>query len=155
VNALENRIPPPIVALLTGLAMWGLSKRLSGHSVAPRWHFALTLALRLVALAFAVPAMLAFRRARTTISPVQIDEVSRVVTGGIFRVTRNPMYVGLTVLLGSWAAYLAQPTLLLGPLAFALFTHRFQILPEERAMESKFGGEYLAYKQKVPRWLLV
>jgi protein-S-isoprenylcysteine O-methyltransferase Ste14 len=154
-EGLENRIPPPLVALLTGLAMWGVSTRLSAYSMASGWHLALTLGLGLVALAFAVPAILAFRRARTTVNPVQINEASRVVTAGIFRVTRNPMYVGLTVLLGSWAAYLAAPPLLLGPVAFALFTHRFQILPEERAMEAKFGDEYLAYKKKVPRWLFV
>ncbi|HSI10557.1 MAG TPA: isoprenylcysteine carboxylmethyltransferase family protein, partial [Chthoniobacter sp.] len=67
--------------------------------------------------------------------------------------TRNPMYVGLTGLLTMWAVHLAVPWTLAGPIAFALFMHFFQILPEERAMEARFGREYLDYQKKVRRWL--
>ena len=63
------------------------------------------------------------------------------------------MYVAMTCLLASWAAYLATPWSLLGPLFFVLFITRFQILPEERAMTAKFGTDYGDYKRRVRRWL--
>jgi len=97
--------------------------------------------------------MLAFRRAKTTINPVQIDAASSVVSNGVFRYTRNPMYVGLTAALTSWAVWLAVPWTLLGPVVFALFIHRFQILPEERVMSARFGREYDEYRLRVRRWM--
>jgi protein-S-isoprenylcysteine O-methyltransferase Ste14 len=75
------------------------------------------------------------------------------VTGGIFRYTRNPMYVGFTSLLVGWACYLSVPWLLFEPIAFAIFITRFQIIPEERVMSVKFGQDYTDYRQRVRRWL--
>jgi len=133
--------------------MWGVSKIQPAIQMEPRLHLLLTVALGLIALTFGAGGIVAFRLARTTINPVQIDQASRVVTGGIYRVTRNPMYVGLTALLATWAVWLAVPLALLGPVFFALFTHRFQILPEERVMSAKFGREYQDYRLRVRRWL--
>ncbi len=139
--------------LLVAASMWEASKFQSAVSIEPRLHFALTVALGLAALSFGAGGIIAFRLVKTTINPVRVDQASRVVTGGIFRLTRNPMYVGLTALLTTWAVWLAVPWTLLGSVGFALFTHRFQILPEERTMEAKFGSEYLNYKRCVRRWL--
>ena len=150
---IENKIPPPFITLALGLAMWGVSKIQPAIQMEPRLHFALTVALGLIALTFGAGGIVAFRLARTTINPVQIDQASRVVTGGIYRVTRNPMYVGLTALLTMWVVWLAVPLALLGPVFFALFMHRFQILPEERVMSAKFGREYQDYRLRVRRWL--
>ena len=152
-KGLENKFPPPLVTLALGLAMWGVSKFQPAIPMDPRLHFALTAALGVIALSFGAGGIIAFRLARTTINPVRIDQASRVVTGGIYRVTRNPMYVGLTALLTMWAVWLAVPLALLGPVFFALFIHRFQILPEERAMSAKFGREYDEYRKRVRRWL--
>jgi protein-S-isoprenylcysteine O-methyltransferase Ste14 len=96
---------------------------------------------------------LAFRRANTTINPVKIEAASSIVTNGIYRYTRNPMYVGLTLLLAGWAIHIAVPFVLLGPLVFILYITRFQIIPEERVLTSKFGGEYRKYQERVRRWL--
>jgi len=63
------------------------------------------------------------------------------------------MYVALTLLLCAWAAWLEQPLAALGPLAFALFIDRFQIVPEERAMLARFGADYDAYRQRTRRWI--
>ena len=150
---LENKLPPPFLTLALGAGMWGLARCLPATPIDPRLHVLLTLAAGTVALIFGAGGILAFRLAHTTINPVQIDQASRVVTGGVFRYTRNPMNVGLTALLTAWAFWLAVPWTLLGPLIFALFIHRFQILPEERVMTAKFGGEYEDYRQRVRRWL--
>ena len=63
------------------------------------------------------------------------------------------MYVALTALLASLAFALGNGWLLAGPLAFAVFTQQFQILPEERAMAARFGADSAAYKARVRRWL--
>lgn len=152
-KSLENKIPPPFVTLIIGTAMWSLKYLQPPMHIEPRLHYALTGIIALFAPLVATPAFVAFRRAKTTINPVQIDRASRVVTGGIYRFTRNPMYVGLTALLTAWGVWLAVPLALLGPVAFALFTQRFQILPEERVMHARFGGLYDAYRQRVRRWI--
>jgi protein-S-isoprenylcysteine O-methyltransferase Ste14 len=149
---LENKIPPPILMLLFAVSMWGASKYQSAISIEPRLHFALTAALGAMALLFGVGGIITFRLAKTTINPVQIDRASKVVTGGIYRITRNPMYVGLTALLASWSVFLAVPMTFLGPICFAVFTHRFQIIPEERVMSAKFGRDYDEYRKRVRRW---
>jgi protein-S-isoprenylcysteine O-methyltransferase Ste14 len=152
-KALENTIPPPALMLIIAATMWGVAKIQSPMAIEPRLRIGLMLALGVVALVFSIGGVIAFRVARTTINPVQIDRASRVVTGGIYRLSRNPMYVGLTALLAGWAVFLSVPATGIGPVVFALFTYRFQILPEERVMAAKFGREYLDYKQRVRRWV--
>ena len=152
-KALENKIPPPALMLIIAAAMWGAAKIQSPIAIEPHLRTGLMLALGAVALVFGIGGIITFRVAKTTINPVQIDRASRVVTGGIYRLSRNPMYVGLTALLANWAVFLAVPVAGIGPIVFALFMHRFQILPEERVMAAKFGREYLDYKQRVRRWV--
>jgi protein-S-isoprenylcysteine O-methyltransferase Ste14 len=150
---LENKVPPPLLVLIIATSMWATGFLQKPLPFTHGLHSILQIAVGGFALTFGLSGILAFRRAQTTINPVQIDQASRVVTGGIYRVTRNPMYVGLTGLLTMWAVHLAVPLALLGPVFFALFTHRFQILPEERVMSAKFGKEYDEYRQRVRRWL--
>ncbi len=102
---------------------------------------------------FLSQGFLAFRKARTTIDPVRIDAASSVVTSGIYRYTRNPMYVGMAAVLIGWGLYLGGAWALPGPVAFVLFTTRFQIAPEERTMSARFGRGYEEYRQRVRRWL--
>lgn len=75
------------------------------------------------------------------------------MVGGVYRYTRNPMYLGLTMLLLAWTLYLAVPAALAGPLLFAAYITRFQIIPEERVLAQKFGADYAAYLRKVRQWL--
>ncbi len=149
----EHRFPPPFVAAFMGVAMWSIGFLETPMRIEPRLHFLVTAFLAIFALVISGSAMIAFRRAKTTINPVQIDRAAQVVTNGVFRYTRNPMYVGLTALLTSWAVLLALPWAFFGPVVFALFIHRFQIIPEERVMSARFGEEYERYRQHVRRWL--
>ena len=150
---LENKIPPPALVLFIALAMWGAAKLQTPIYLESVLRIGLLAALILNALVFGLGGIIAFRLAKTTINPVQITQASRVVTGGVYRITRNPMYAGLTALLTTWAVWLAVTWTLLGPVVFAVFTHRFQILPEERVMSAKFGKEYDDYRKRVRRWL--
>lgn len=148
---LENRIPPPLLFLMTGVGMWAGSRGEVGAAGAMR--VAMAGLLGLAGVLIAVAGIVAFRRMKTTIDPVRIERASSLVTQGVFRYTRNPMYVGMTTVLAGWGVWLGVAVALLGPIGFALFIHRFQILPEERAMRAKFGAAYFAYCGEVRRWV--
>jgi protein-S-isoprenylcysteine O-methyltransferase Ste14 len=150
---LENRIPPPLVCLLIGAAMWASTRAATTWEVVDAVRAGIAGTILVFGLAVAGLGLAAFRKAGTTIDPVSIDSASVLVTGGIYRFTRNPMYVGFTALLTAWAVYLAVPAAAIGPVTFALFTTRLQIIPEERAMRSRFGPAYDEYRSRVRRWL--
>lgn len=152
-NPLDNRIPPPIMTALTGLAMAAASTALAPAPLPLALRIAGFAATFVLAGRFGRPAIAAFLAADTTINPVQIDRASTLVSSGIYARSRNPMYVSLTAMLAALAFALGNGWLFFGPLAFALYTHRFQILPEERAMATRFGADYAAYKARVRRWL--
>ncbi len=98
--------------------------------------------------------VLSFRQAKTTVNPVQPTQASTLVVSGIYRFSRNPMYLGFLFLLLSWAAFLANiPALLLGPPLFAGYMNKFQILPEEKILCSLFGDDFEIYKNRVRRWI--
>jgi protein-S-isoprenylcysteine O-methyltransferase Ste14 len=151
-SSLELKIPPPLVALLMAVAMWSVD-RLAPSSSAPPFRIAVALVLALVAVSFSVSGVLAFGKAKTTKNPMKPQEASSLVVAGVYRITRNPMYLGLFFLLLAWAAFLWSPWLLFGPLAFAAYISRFQIIPEERVLATLFGDQYSRYKTQVRRWL--
>jgi protein-S-isoprenylcysteine O-methyltransferase Ste14 len=152
-NALENRIPPPFVVVIIGGAMW-LIARYTGHPTGPSgWRLGLVASLVGVGLAMGGAGLRAFARARTTIDPVNLESASALVTTGIFRLSRNPMYVGFAALLTGWALWLEAPWAFTGIIVFVVFTSRFQIVPEERVLSAKFGSSYEHYRSRVRRWL--
>ncbi|MDF2399026.1 isoprenylcysteine carboxylmethyltransferase family protein [Pseudomonas sp. 3MA1] len=152
-QALENKVPPPLVALVFGGLMGGASLGLPGLDLA--WGTRLLLALPLIGagLLFVLAGGISFRRARTTVNPLKPEAASALVTSGIYRHTRNPMYVGFALWLLAWGLYLASPLVLLGVLGFVLYMNRLQIAPEERALGRLFGADFAAYLQRVRRWL--
>jgi protein-S-isoprenylcysteine O-methyltransferase Ste14 len=151
-NRLELKVPPPVVALCLALLM-GLAPSLGRPEVSLQVRVGLALVLVLIGLAIGISGIVAFRRARTTISPVNAGAASSLVTSGVYRFTRNPMYLGMLLMLLAWAAFLFKPLALLFVAIFALYINRFQIKPEEQVLSSLFGAEYIAYKARVRRWL--
>lgn len=106
-----------------------------------------------VGLSISFAGVFAFRRAKTTVSPTKASSASSLVVQGVYRYTRNPMYVGFLLTLLAWAVFLENPLAVLWALVFVLYITRFQIIPEERVLASLFGAEYEAYKGRVRRWL--
>jgi protein-S-isoprenylcysteine O-methyltransferase Ste14 len=151
-NWLEHRIPPPIIGVLVAAAMWWVARLAAPPLLTPGVRIGLAALLVVIGLVFLAPATAAFRRARTTVNPLKPEQASSLVVAGVYRYTRNPMYVGFALLLLAWAAWLAVPVVLVGPLVFAAYLTRFQILPEERALEAAFGESFRAYRQRVRRW---
>ena len=152
-RALELKIPPPAVALLIAAAMWGVSLATRLAFVPARIRLAAGIAIALAGVATAISGVVAFWRAKTTVNPLKPATSSSLVTSGIYRITRNPMYVGLALVLLAWAVFLSSVWSLVGPLVFALYMTRFQIVPEERILLGLFGAAYSAYQAKVRRWL--
>jgi protein-S-isoprenylcysteine O-methyltransferase Ste14 len=151
-RSLETRIPPPIITALIGGAMW-FSPASPVLHVPDSVRIVVALAIASIGGMVAMGAGIRFRRANTTVNPLEPQAASSLVTTGIFRYTRNPMYLGLLFLLVAWAVLLSSPFALLGPIAFVTYTGRFQIAPEERALAALFGAEYAAYQARVRRWL--
>lgn len=152
-HSLEHRIPPPLVALLVGAAMAGLARFAPALPLPDSTRHVVTALLVLLGIGFDLAGLLAFRKARTTINPLRPRKASAMVGGGVYRITRNPMYVGLLLLLLAWAVHLSALWPFAGPPLFVLYIGRFQIAPEERALESLFGDDYRSYCARVRRWL--
>ncbi len=151
---LELKIAPILVTALTAALMYGLARAFPGMWV-PDVPFLAGLALlaALLGVALGFLGIWTFHRHSTTVSPTRSSSASAVVSSGVYRLTRNPMYLGLALLLSAWAFYLRQPlALLLVPL-FILYLTRFQIIPEERVLLQKFGKPYADYLRRVRRWL--
>ena len=152
-SALDLKIPPPIVTLVLALLMW-LTPAVAGHleiSFPSRVLWAVVLVC--VGQGIAIAGMVAFRRAKTAVNPVNASSASSMVIRGVYRCTRNPMYVGLLLILLAFAAFLANPLAVLWVVVYVLYITRFQIIPEERVLASLFGAEYEAYKGRVRRWI--
>lgn len=152
-QSFELKLPPPVIAVLIAVTMWGTSF-VDPLLEAPAWfRVSAAILLSLIGVAFNLSGVITFHRARTTINPRKPETASALVSVGIYRVTRNPMYVGLLCLLVAWATFLSSPWAWLGPPAFFFYVNRFQIMPEEKALSRLFGAEYDAYKAVTRRWL--
>ncbi len=152
-NSLELKIPPPVVAVTIAALMWGLSRITPALVFGAELRGTCAIMIAAIGLAFDIAGVCAFWRAKTTINPMKPGSSARLVNSGIYRVTRNPMYVGLCLVLTAWAVYLWNVWTLPGPALFVLYINRFQIVPEERALAALFGAEFSAYKARVRRWL--
>ena len=146
---LEHRITPPLVAIVSGVLMW-----LAVRPIAPLGgRLWLALLVVLAGAAVCLAGVASFRRARTTVNPLKPESASALVISGIYRHTRNPMYLGFAIILLGWCVLLGSAWAVLGVAAFVLYIGRFQIRPEERALRELFGAEFDAFCSRVRRWV--
>lgn len=150
---LQLKIPPPVYLLVFIGAMWLTALYLPGITlIKSPWNLIGGI-LVLAALTVDFWSLGLFFRAHTTFNPIHPERTSHLVTDGPYRYTRNPMYVGMLVILTGWGIYLAVLTpFLLLPIFVWVMTVQ-QIMPEESYLDAKFGECYRTYKQQVPRWL--
>ena len=151
-SGLDARIPPLAVALVAGGVMWLIAAMTPALRISVPARLFVAAGLAAVGALIVVLGVLAFLRARTTVDPTAPGAASALVTTGIYRVTRNPMYLGFAVALLGWAAFLQNPLGVLVVAAFVVYIDRFQIEPEERALEARFGSDFRRYTRKVGRW---
>jgi protein-S-isoprenylcysteine O-methyltransferase Ste14 len=152
-STFEARVPAPIIAI--GIA-WLMRLATLGPPAPgasdPLWQSAGTAAMQLSGV-IALAAFYAFWRARTTINPMKPERASTLVTRGIYRFTRNPLYLSLVLLLVAYAIRLWSLPAIGGPVVFIAYVRRFHITPEERALQAKFGDAFTEYTRRVRRWL--
>lgn len=152
-KALETRIPPPVIALAFATLIWWMADYLPTIEIEYIPKVAIVSMLLAIGLVFDLSGLLIFRRARTTVNPIKLDTTSALVNTGVYKITRNPMYVGLAFVLSAWCMYLNSPISMIGVAGFIFYINAFQILPEERMLATLFGEEYLEYQSRVRRWL--
>jgi protein-S-isoprenylcysteine O-methyltransferase Ste14 len=152
-SQLELRVPPPIVALLAGLLMWFAAKALPALGFHVPARAALAGAIGFLGLLLGAIAFFQFRRVGTTPNPLKPYGITTLVVNGVYRRSRNPMYLGDALILIAWALWLANAAAFLGLPLFVVYLNRFQIAAEERALQSRFGAAYVDYCQRVRRWV--
>lgn len=113
----------------------------------------ISVVLVLLGLGIAITALIQFKQHQTTFDPLHPNKASALVCSGIFSLTRNPMYLGLLLLLLSVVCYFGNINGVIVVILFVLYITQFQIKPEERALEDVFGDEFLRYKKTTRRWL--
>lgn len=146
-------IPPPAQAVLAAGAIWLADWAVPGLRLDVPGRGALAIVLAALGAGIGAVSVAAFIRARTTISPLAPHKTERLVITGLYRFSRNPMYLGLALLLAAWTVWLANPLGALVVAAFIAAITRLQIKPEENALSAKFGAAYDAYCARVRRWI--
>ncbi|WP_297324113.1 isoprenylcysteine carboxylmethyltransferase family protein [Nitrosomonas sp.] len=150
---LELKIPPAGLVLLFAAAMWLTAQTNSWAMVQIPGEEWVAIALSMLGCTLIIVAAIQFISARTTVNPLTPESATEIVTQGIYKLSRNPMYVGFLVMLVAWGVFLENIlSLLLLPL-FVLYLNRFQIMPEEKALLTKFGDGYGQYLKSVRRWV--
>jgi len=150
---MKPRIPPPVIWLLATLLMWTLHRWMPiARLITSPWTWAALLPAAIGA-GVIYDANMRFRRAHTTINPLEPQMASSLVMKGIYRITRNPMYLGLTLWLTAWALWLGTLSPWIAVVLFPVIITALQIIPEEQALEKLFGEPYLVYRKRVARWL--
>jgi protein-S-isoprenylcysteine O-methyltransferase Ste14 len=150
---LALRVPPAAVTVCAGALGWIGARACPALAIEYGARPWLTTALVAVSLGSSLGGVVSFRQARTTVNPMTPEAATTLVTAGIYRITRNPMYLGFLFLLLAEVAWLANPVAVFAAAAFVLYLNLFQISPEERALETRFGSEYRAYSARVRRWI--
>ncbi len=107
----------------------------------------------LAGLAIEISAVALFRGADTTVNPMKPRNTARLVNAGIYRFSRNPMYLGVMLVLFSWMLWLGNIVNLAVLVLFVWYITRFQIIPEERVLAELFPDEFDAYRMRVRRWI--
>ena len=150
---LKLRIPPPVYALSTAGLMWLLDSYCPiAHLFQNPWNL-LGWVFIVIGVIIDLWSVGLFWKAKTTVNPMKPDDSKNIVESGMYRYSRNPMYLGMLCILTGWGVLLGSLSPLLGLPLFIMIITRQQIIPEEKTLSNKFGQVYLDYKHRVRRWL--
>lgn len=150
---MKLRIPPLLQAAIFALISWALAALVPQVSVSLNWLNLVAIGLLVIGSAILLAAVLDFSRNETTVNPLEPQQAETLVVSGLFRFTRNPMYLGMALVLSAWALYLANALTIIGPGLFVVSITALQIKPEEEVLGKIFGQDYAEYRKRVRRWL--
>lgn len=151
VNYMNNKIPPPIVTFICSLAIY-FSKTFFIQFYSYN-NNTISLFLLILGLTVFILAVKAFNRQKTTVNPLDPKQASSLVSSGIFKYSRNPMYLGMLIILLAISFKFNLVGGIVISLFFYIFITKFQILPEEEAMNELFGDEFIEYSNRTRRWI--
>ena len=152
-HALELKIPPVVVIAVVAALMWLVSWAVPGFGFTFSAAYLVAPMLAVAGIAISALGIASFKRAGTTVNPMKPQSSSVLVVSGVYKLTRNPMYLGFLLVLLGWAVFLSNVLAFLLLQAFIAYMNRFQIEPEEKALASLFGKEFENYRSRVRRWL--
>lgn len=150
---MKNKIPPPVILLLSGTLMWFVAHSAYAYPVSLPFALFAGLLLATAGVITAVTAIRQFSRAETTVNPLDPGAATVLVDSGVFGRTRNPMYLGLLLVLSGWAVWLQSASNVLVLAGFVLYITELQIKPEEQALRKIFDQAYVDYCSRVRRWI--
>ena len=145
------KIPPPLIVLVLIISIYFSSTKIDLINIPLQQEVSIFI-LSAGILIFLNP-VLQFIKSKTTVNPIQFEEVNKLVISGIFKYSRNPMYLGMLMIILSTSIFYLNIYSILTPLLFILWINKFQIKREEEFLTEKFGDEYLSYKKKTRRWI--
>ncbi|AHI28059.1 methyltransferase family protein [Marinobacter similis] len=152
-KALELKVPPVVLVAIAVGGMWAVA------GLSPALNFAIpgvagwSTGIAAFGVCIAILGVLQFRVAETTVDPRVPNQSTNLVVSGVYRYSRNPMYLGFFLVLCAWGLYLGSVISLLFLPVFILYMNRFQIVPEERFMHEQFGEVYDKFRSEVRRWI--
>ena len=150
---LELKIPPVLQSLICASMMWLLASWTPGIHIPQSVRLMTFIVLLLLSTVVGLAAIRSFRQAKTTVNPFQPEAATSLVRLGIFRISRNPMYLALLLALLAWGVFLQNLFALTLTAGWVLYMNRFQIRVEEAALRQAFGEEFESYCQGVRRWI--
>jgi protein-S-isoprenylcysteine O-methyltransferase Ste14 len=149
----RSPIPPPVWMVLAATLMWALNHWFPVAQLIHNPWRRLGWIPVILGVAIDVSSVLRFHRVGTTVNPLDPSKTSKLVTTGLYRISRNPMYLGLLVILSGWALLLGSASPFVVLPVFVVVIATSQIVPEEKMLAKLFGEEYLIYSRCVRRWL--
>jgi len=150
---LNLKIPPVAQGVVTLILIWLFDRYLPIYRISFIYQRVVACSLIGIGGIIGLSGILAFIKLRTTVDPRYPDKASQLVVIGIYKYSRNPMYLGILLLLTGVAAYLGALSNIVVVLFFVIFINKYQIVPEEISLQQKFGESYTQYAQNVRRWL--
>ena len=149
--SIKTKIPPPLVALTFGFLI-NYSKNIF-PKIEIGWGDAFGSIMIIIGLIIILSAIIQFKKYKTTITPLNPFKATKLIVNGIYKFSRNPMYLGLLLILFG-ISIIQNPIggLLFVP-SFILYINHFQIIPEESAMLDLFKDDFLKYKENIRRWI--
>jgi protein-S-isoprenylcysteine O-methyltransferase Ste14 len=148
---MNNKIPPPVVTLICGIIIY------FSRSLFPEITFQsiniISVLILLTGIGTLLTAASSFKKYQTTINPLQPDKATHLVVSGIFGISRNPMYLGMALILLAISVKFNMVGGIIITFIFISFITKFQIIPEEKAMKKLFADEFLHYTKQTRRWI--
>ena len=145
------KIPPPILVLILVSSNYFSSKKIDLFYL-PNQDL-ISILILLIGMLILINPIFKFIKSKTTIDPIKFKKVNKLIISGIYKYSRNPMYLGLLMIVISTSIFFLNILSITTPFLFYCWINRFQIKREEIFLTEKFGKEYMSYKTKTRRWI--